>query len=320
MPARSTRSYPRRLPGAALAAAVCLGALVSCSTAPKPSEVVTDTRNRAAEATLIGNSWLRQGRYDLALRYFTEALQLNASVDNQEGVIRSTNSIGRVDMALGDLDEAERLFARAAAQADGGKQELVVLSQTNLGELHLERGEADLALAVFEKLLALPPAGGMTDEQRAVLYHDRGTARRNLGDLAGAREDLEKSLAMNLAARRSEAAAADYYMIASVDARQEDLEAADAALKLALGLDKKVENSTGIAKDLYALGVVSMRRGDPVSARDYFERAYGVSTTLSMKADMRKALAGLVGAAEALGRTAEAEEYRRILSEMDAPR
>jgi tetratricopeptide (TPR) repeat protein len=319
---RRTASHPRAVIGASLAAALAAAALVSCSTAPKASEVVTDTRNRAAESTRIGNSWFRQARYDLALRYFTEALQFNASVDNQDGVIQSTNSIGRVDMALGDLDEAERLFRRAAAQAQGRRQELVVLSRSNLGELHLARGETDEALAIFEELLTLSPSasGGMTDEQRAVLHHNRGTARRNLGDLAGARQDLEKSLSLNLAARRSEAAAADYYMIASVDARQVDLEAASRNLELALGLDRKVENSQGIAKDLYALGVVSTRRGDPTLACDYFERAYRVSTTLSMKADMRKALAGLIAALETLGRTAEAEEYRRMLSEMDASR
>ena len=319
MPARSTRRDPRLLAGAALAAALCLASLGSCSTAPKPSEVVTETRNRAAEATLIGNSWLRQGRYDLALRYFTEALQLNASVDNQEGVIRSTNSIGRVDMALGDLDEAERLFTRAAAQAEGGRQELVVLSRTNLGELHLERGEADLALAVFEELLALPPAGGMTDEQQAVLYHDRGTARRNLGDLAGAREDLEKSLSLNLAARRSEAAAADYYMIASVDARQERPGGRRRCSETGAGPGQEGRELPGNRQGPVRPGSRVDAPGDPVSAHDYFERAYGVSTTLSLKADMRKALAGLVGASEALGRTAEAEEYRRILAELDAP-
>jgi tetratricopeptide (TPR) repeat protein len=274
--------------------------------------MVTVTRNKAAEAAQIGNSWFRQGRYDLALRYFTEALQYNASIDNRDGVIRSTNSIGRVDMTLGDMDEAERLFARAAAQAAGASQELVVLSRTNAGELLLARGRSEEALAVFEELLALPAggAGAMTDEQRAILLHDRGTARRNLGDYEAARQDLSRSLAMNIAAKRSEAAAADYYMLASVDARQEDLEAAASNLQLALGLDKKVENSPGIAKDLYALGVIARRRDDPAAALDYFERAYAVSTTLSIRADMRKALAGLIESADALGRTVEAAEYR----------
>ncbi len=303
----------------AATAALLAAALASCSSAPRPSEMVTETRNRAAEAALIGNTWFRQGRYDLALRYFTEALQFNASIDNRDGVIRSTNSIGRVYTALGDLEEAERLFARAAGQAaDGtpaGSQELVVLSRNNLGELLLARGQPQEALTVFEELLALPPggSGAMTDEQRAILLHNRGTARRDLGDYVAARQDLARSLSMNIAAKRSEAAAADHYMTASVDARQDDLEAASAHLQLALGLDKKVENSQGIAKDLYALGVVSRRRGDQAAAFDYFQRAYAVSTTLAMRADMRKALAGLIESAEGLGRTADAAEYRAAL-------
>jgi tetratricopeptide (TPR) repeat protein len=306
---------PQRPLARAAAGAVLAALLASCSTAPRPSEMVIATRNKAAEAAQIGNSWFHQGRYDLALRYFTEALQYNASIDNRDGVIRSTNSIGRVDMALGDMDEAERLFARAAAQAAGASQELVVLSRTNAGELLLARGRPEEALAVFEELLALPAggAGAMTDEQRAILLHDRGSARRDRGDYEAARQDLSRSLSLNIAAKRSEAAAADYYMLASVDARQDDLQSAAANLQLALALDKKVENSPGIAKDLYALGVVSRRRGDPAAALDYFDRAYAVSTTLSIRADMRKALAGLIESSEALGRTAEAAEYRAAL-------
>lgn len=311
---------PSLLPTAAFLLACAL--LAGCSTAPKPSEMVTETRNRAAEATRIGNTWLRQARYDLALRYFTEALQYNASIDNRDGVIRSTNSIGRVDMALGDFEEAGRLFARAAAQSAGASQELAVLSRSNQGELLLAQGRSDEALAVFDELLALPAAGAgaMTTEQRAILLHNRGTARRDLGDYDGARHDLSESLSMNLAARRSEAAASDYYMLASVDARQEDLGAAAANLQLALDLDKKVENSLGISKDLYALGVVSRRRGDSAAAFDYFERAYAVSTTLSLRADMRRSLAGLIETATALGRTAEAEEYRAALDALGPSR
>jgi tetratricopeptide (TPR) repeat protein len=310
----------RPLPATALLACTLAVLLAGCSTAPKPSEMVTETRNRAAEATRIGNSWFRQGRYDLALRYFTEALQYNASIDNRDGVIRSTNSIGRVDMALGDLDEAGRLFARAAAQAEGASDELLVLSRGNMGELLLTQGRSEEALAVFDELLARSPAGrapvaqgAMTTEQRAALLHNRGVARRDLGDYEASRKDLSESLALNLAAKRSEAAAGNHYMLASVDARQEDLDAAVRNLELALALDKKVENSLGIAKDLYALGVVSRRRGDAAAAFDYFQRSYAVSTTLSMRADMRRSLAGLIDTAQTLGRTADVEEYRRAL-------
>ena len=80
-----------------------------------------------------------------------------------------------------------------------------------------------------------------------------------------------------------------------------------------------MENSPGIAKDLYALGVISGKKGDQAAAFDYFQRSYLVSTTLGFKDDMRKALTGLVAAADALGRTADAETYRKALADLGTP-
>jgi len=280
-----------------LLAAACLLA-VSCSSAPKKTEAVTESKNRAAEATAIGNAYFRQGRYDLALRFFTQALDTNTSVDNEEGIVQSSNSIGKVYMAVGSFDAAEEIFTRALTRSAGGNMELFFVSSNNLGELYLQKGEPAKALATFEQVLALPsgapsgaPKGGLSDVQRAVLYHNMGTAHKNLGDLVKAREDLEKSLVINLAHKLAEETAADYYMLASVDSKQGDLESALKNAQLALAMDKKIENSVGIAMDLYALGLISSKRKDTAAAYDYFQRSYLVSTTLSMKSEMRKALA-----------------------------
>jgi hypothetical protein len=89
--------------------------------------------------------------------------------------------------------------------------------------------------------------------------------------------------------------------------------------QLALAMDKKIENSVGIAMDLYALGLISSKRKDTAAAYDYFQRSYLVSTTLSMKSEMRKALVELISSADALGRKAEAENYRQALAELDSP-
>lgn len=314
MRARSTR--PRCVVFSGAGALVLLLA-AACSSAPKKTEVVVVTRNRAAEAALIGNSYFRQGRYDLALRFFTQALEYNTSVDNLEGVIQSSNSIGKVTMALGDFDEAERLFSRALAQS-GDSTDLAALSANNLGELYMRKGDYDKALATFDRLLAAAAAktSGVTDAQHALLLHNRGTAYKNLDRPEKAREDLSRSLSMNLAAKLIEEAAADYYALASLDAKEGDLESANRNAEQALALDKKVENSLGIAKDLYALGIISSRRGDLPAAYDYFSRSYLVSTTLSIRADMQKALVELIAAAEALGRKEEAAEYRKTLAEL----
>ena len=260
MAARPARPAHRGAAAAVLLAAAGLAALLagsSCSSAPRMSDTVVVARNRAAEATASGNSYFRQGRYDLALRFFTQALELNTSVDNLEGIVQSGNSIGRVSMALGDLDGAEQLFGRAKEQS-GDNRGLAALCEGNLGEVAMRRGDYGKALAIFDSLLAgqAGKSGVLTDERRAMLLHNRGTALKNLGESARALEDLSKSLSLNLAAKRIEEAAADYYALSSLDAKEGRLESAKLNAEQALSLDKKVENSLGIAKDLYALGVI----------------------------------------------------------------
>jgi tetratricopeptide (TPR) repeat protein len=154
--------------------------------------------------------------------------------------------------------------------------------------------------------------------QTALLYHDLGTAERNLGNSAKALEYLGLSLKTNLADKDFAEAASDYYMMASVYSRDGKYDEALTNAGLALSYDKQVESSPGIVKDLYALGLISSKKGDQDSAFDYFQRSYLVSTSMGFRDDVKKALAGLVAAADALGRTADAETYRKALADLES--
>ena len=161
---------------------------------------------------------------------------------------------------------------------------------------------------------------GNRDQARpSLLYHDLGTAEKNLGNPAKALEYFGLSLKSNLSNRLFAEAASDYYMIASVYSRDGKYDEALKNASLALGYDKQVENVPGIAKDLYALGLIAAKKGDPGASFDYFQRSYLVSTTLGVRDDMRKSLGGLVAAADALGRTADAQAYRKDLADLGVP-
>ena len=300
----------------AVLAAVLL--LAACSSAPKKADEATDIKNRAAEAAQFGNSYYRQGRYDLALQFFTQALNENLSVDNEPGVVQSYNSIGRVYLAVGMIGEAESAFLRAAAIAVrlGGEPQFV--TSNNLGELYLRRGDAATALATFERVLGGPLAG-MPPAQVGLLYHNLGCASKATGDLVKAMEWLKKALAVNLDEKLYEEAAADYYMIASVHSKQGDYPAAAKNAELALEYDKRIENALGVVKDLLALGLVAMKAGDPATAYGYFQRSHLAATALGSTADIRSALEGLIASGEALGMSAATAEYRKALAGLGSP-
>jgi tetratricopeptide (TPR) repeat protein len=304
---------PEILLACACAAAVVLAA--SCSSAPKKTDTVTTMRKQAAQDAASGETYYRQGRYELALQFLTLALNEYTSVDDAEGIITVYNALGRTYVATGSLDTAEAIFLKARESARAVSVSQLFLTSINLGELYLAQGGADKALAIFEEALAMPEASH-TKPQAAVLYHDLGTARKNLGDSAKALEYYGKSLEINLSQKLAAEAASDYYMIASVHSLEGRYADATQNANKALALDKQIENSPGIAKDLYALGLISAKSGDMAAAYEYFQRSYLVYTTLSFQAERKKALTQLIAAAESLGRTADADAYRATLAEL----
>ena len=310
------RSTARVRRTAALAALVML--LGACSTAPKKADESTDVKNRAAEAAQFGNSYYRQGRYDLALQFFTQALNENLSVDNEPGVVQSYNSIGRVYLAVGMVDEAETAFLKAQAIAVRLGGESLFVTSNNLGELYLRRGDAAGALETFERVLGGSLAG-MPPAQVGLLYHNLGSAYKATGDLDRAMEWLKKALAVNLDEKLYEEAAADYYMIASVYSKQGDYASAARNAGLALEYDKRIENALGVVKDLLALGLVAEKAGDHAAAYDYFLRSHLAATALSSRSDIRAALEGLIASGEALGKASEVAEHRKALAEIASP-
>ncbi len=303
----------RALAAAAVLAAALLAA--SCSTAPAKTDTVTAVKKQAADASGVGDGYFLQGRYDLAMQFFEQALSYSTSVDDAEGIIQSTNSIGKVYMAVGSLDGAQRMFTQARDRALSGDPRLLFLSYTNHGELLLRKGQPQDALRIFEQAQAMPQAA-RTPEQGAILLHDIGTAHKNMEDLSGALEFYNQSLKINLDHKLHAEAASDYYMIASVYSKQGDYESAIRNAQLALASDKLVENSPGIAQDLYALGLIEQKRQRFSAAYDWFLRSYQVSLSLAMRPQMRKALTQAAVCADALGNAQDAASARKLLADL----
>jgi tetratricopeptide (TPR) repeat protein len=301
----------------AVSACICaVASLISCSSAPAPTDAVFRVKNQAAQDSTSGEGYYRQARYDLALQFFTQALNGYTSIDDTEGVATCCNLIGKTYLVTGSFDQAETMFSRARGKAHGVSPSLVLDATNSLGELYLARGDAPKALATFQEALALPPAA-QTPARTALLYHNMGTAEKNLSHLSAALEYYQKSLQINLSNKLNAEAASDYYMIASVHSKQGRFDEALKNADVALALDKRVENSPGIAEDLYALGLISTRRKDPAAAFDFYQRSYSVYATMGLKPGLKKTLTGLISAADELGRKADADEYRKALADLE---
>ncbi len=303
--------------GAALVACCLLLGVLSCSSAPKPVDEVDTVKNEAAELAQSGNAYFDQGNYPQAQRLFAMALDDDLSVYYVPGIVTSYDSLGKVYLAAGRNDQASIDFQRAYDLAEKLKDpELLAESVNDLGELLLKEGKPEEAKSRF--LEALPQ---IKDDQSAIearLLHNLGSADKALGSYPEALDNLGKALAIHTTLKAYAQCAADYYMIASVYAKQGELGQAKDEAALALSNDQKMENSPGIASDFLALGAIAERSSALSDAYDDYQASLEVYRSLGFVAEVKDLLGRLQRIASALGRTQDAAAYGAALKTLGA--
>jgi tetratricopeptide (TPR) repeat protein len=289
---------------------LCFSAL-ACSSAPKKAVDTVALKNEAADYAKLADDFFFKGQYLSALQFYGEALDLNLSVDNIEGVIVARNALGRTLLVLGRLDDAEREFTDALR--DGrpfGKPALIAQSLSNLGELYYTRSKLEEAETFLLEAERLAPTN---DAVWAVVAHNRGVVAVARGDLSGARAYLLKAEQANERAKRWSVLGTNRYVLASVAHAQGSLEEALRWAEQALAADKAAENSLGIGADLEALGRLSRRAGRPEQAFEYFRRSFGLWLALGKDRDAERVLRELRELALELGEEDYALRYGRML-------
>jgi tetratricopeptide (TPR) repeat protein len=300
--------------------ALCCALCLSCSTAPQTADTVVESKNQAAEFTKAGNDYFNKGLYDKALDSFYLSLAYNISVDNERGMASSYNSIGSVDMAKGNYDDAMKSFDRAYGLAQK-LRDPVLLAQTatKIGEVYLNTNQLEKARDRFLEAVK-NQNGGIPEQDLAILFHDMGSVLKRLGKPDDALGYITQALAINERLKRYEEMATNYYMIASIYSEKNMFDQAMQNAMLALENDKKVENTLGIAKDYLALGLISRKRGNDKDAYAYLKKTYEIYNaltllypTLSIDLEIKSVLTHLVATGTALGLTDEVARYKKTL-------
>ncbi|MBN1646874.1 MAG: tetratricopeptide repeat protein [Spirochaetales bacterium] len=295
-------------------AALVIILLASCSTAPKKSDEVVDTKNQAAELIDYGNRAFEDAQYDQALKFFNMALDQNVTVDNEPGIAGSYNSIGKVYLRLGKIDRAMDYFEKALKIAQKINNPLIISqSSNNIGETWLFRNDTSMALEYFNTALTIPGSASQEVEVHiAVINNNIGIVQKRLGNYESALEYLTKSMKTNSKYKKFAELATNYYMIASVYSKQELYGPALENAQLALEMDKKVENSPNIAQDLFVIGIIYKKTGDETRAFDYFEKSYMIYERINLPREMKKVLVYMLEYLEKKGYAEQYREYKRI--------
>lgn len=280
----------------------------SCSTAPKQKTEALDKRNQAADYSRLGDEFLANGAWDNARKFYDEALKMNMSIDNVEGVSQAHNSLGRVYLRAGKSEDAEKSFKEALFWAIvGGNPSLRALSLLNLSETACARGDNEAALALVEEAGAFV---AKDEKVLAVLLHNRGVIFNRQGRLDEAIVEILKAVPINQSLKTWTELGANYYVLASIYSKKGDSGNAVASAEKALVADKTAENSHGIASDLEALGILSRKAGKLPEAFTWFKRSFNVWLSMDDAAGVERSLRALV---ELAGEAGEDPAYYAAL-------
>lgn len=286
--------------------------LFGCSSAPKDDGTMNDIKNRAAEYAEFGNRYYHAADYTQALKFFTQALEMNLSVDNETGVVESHGSLGRVYMRTGDMEAAEEHFLKAHELASYLSGNMKLKTCGNLGEYWLIRGDIETSLEYINRGLTYT-SDSPESKEAAVLYHNAATVYKQKEDYQRAFDYVERALKINTAMASYSEMAANYYLLSSIASKQSRVDEALKNAHEALKYDKKIENQVGIAADLFALGRLYKMADRVEESFRYFEKAYHVYEAINLASGVRDTLEYLAEIAENLGKDRESELYRGAL-------
>jgi len=230
----------------------------------------------AAEGIQRGDEAWRQGKLDLAVYLYVQALAFDATAP------APLLKIGTIHEQLGNRALAQKAYELALERDPDN-----AAACERLGLLYLESARNDEAHASFERALALEPnrwrsenglgivadrrkdfAGAITHYGRALalepkaapVMNNRGYSRFLAGDLAGAEADLKE--AIRLGARNGA-----WTNLGRVQARQ---------ARYAEALESFLQE-TDLPNAYNSVGEAAMERGDYLQARKYFESASSAS-------------------------------------------
>jgi tetratricopeptide (TPR) repeat protein len=250
----------------------------SCSSKPKVSGDVYDTRKDAEVQLEQGTRQADRGNYAAAQVFINEAKRLAVITDNSSLLIRSGLSLGNVLFALGSAQDAAEAWNKALEEAAfSGNKEFAAICRVHIarGKL-LSPGGKDIAQSVRDEVTQELSQIKSDGTYIAFAWTVIGLAEKEMGRHAAAEDAIKRALAIHLKAANLELAAYDWFMIASFRSLSGNSTEALKALESALEYDRRTENSWGLANDWQAIGDVQKKAGNRAAANAAYTRAAAI--------------------------------------------
>jgi len=252
-----------------------------------------------------------KGDYEKALDYYMEALRINQSVENTEGIAVNLINIAVIYQKNGNVPEAERFIEMVFSTPD--------ISESIKAEAAFEKAR------LFLKEKELSKAKEWVNKSMALNKGIREGSRWNLlGRVAFMEGRHDEALAiantalkLNRENKQRIEEANSLRLIAEISAQTDRYEESREFYMRALEIDKEAGDSKKIAIDLMGLGELSLKYGRLQDAVNFYMRAYNVSMNAGDMEGASKAAGSLADAYRKSGDDKKAEEILKKKSEFE---
>lgn len=258
----------------------------------------------AIEYNQKGMKAVEKGDYEKALGYYMEALKINRSVENTEGIAVNLINIAAIYYKKGNTFEAHEFIDMAFPIPDIN-YDIKSEAAFEKARLHLKEKEVSKAKEWANRSLSLNK--GIREGSRWNL----------LGRVALMEGRYDESLAiantalkLNRENKQRIEEANSLRLIAEISAQTDRYEESREFYMRALEIDKESGNGKKIAMSLRGLGELSLKYGHLQDAINFYMRAYNVSSNAD---DIEGALAAIESLSDAYKKSGDEKNAEEIL-------
>ena len=248
---------------------------------------LSDAHLTAVKFNQRAESSLKNGDYENALRLYNEALKINRSIENIDGIAINMLNLTATYRKMGDRDSAHKCVNEILNPSP------VAYNPSHLSEaaflkamLYFDEKNNDKALEWTDRALSFCQSPQCSNIGK--VYNLKGRAYLEKGDVASAISYGNKGLESNKEDGHKTEKANSLRLIANAKLMKGEYEGARKFYEDALSIDKTLGLSRKIAQDLMGMGNTYFKQGNKNSALDYFKRALSVSESAGDKEEIAK--------------------------------
>jgi class 3 adenylate cyclase/Tfp pilus assembly protein PilF len=263
-----------------------------------------------------GMVWLTLNDYTKALQSFQQSLKYFKEAGDTQGVAYATGNLGTVYDSLGNYDLAlENYLLATRLNEELGNKEEIASNYNNIGTIHSSQNNFDAAFEYYTKAITIFEEIE-SKEGLAYTYTNLGHFFSHYNYHDEAYGFFLKALRLNIELDNKNDLADSFNNIAGIFEIKENYDKAIEYYSNALGIYQELDNLKGAINVTNNLGTIEYRRLDYERALELHTSAFEASKTLQYNEGLEASIFNLSMDYEALGRTAEAIDYKSLYIEL----